>query len=125
MGLFTCPFEIGNLNGDRFQQVEGLVATSTMYTSIPASILQDLGVAPTETIEFELADGSTAERQLGDARARVSGKEVLTTVIFGQDTDSVLLGAYTLERAHLAVDPHRQQILPVRPRLGQNKQPAA
>ena len=118
MGLFTWPFDIGNLSGDRFQTVEGLVDTGATYSSIPANILRDLGIEPTETVEFELTDGTTTERQLGDARARVEGKEVLTTVIFGQDTDSPLLGAYTLERAHLTVDPHARQILPTRPRLG-------
>lgn len=118
MPPFTHPFAIANLNGDRFQTIEGLVDTGATYSSIPANILQDLGIEPTETVEFELADGSTIERQLGDARARIEGKEVLTTVIFGQDTDSILLGAYTLERAHLTVDPHAQQIRPTRPRLG-------
>ena len=118
MPPFTHPFAIGNLNGDRYQTIDALANTGATYTSIPANILQDLGVEPTETVEFELTDGTTTERQLGEARARVEGKEILTTVIFGQDTDSALLGAYTLERAHLTVDPHARQILPTRPRLG-------
>ena len=119
MGLFSWPFEIGNLNGDRFRQVEGLVDTGATYSSVPGDILRSLGIEPTETIEFELADGSAIERQLGDVRARVEGKEILTTVIFGENDDSILLGDYTLERAHLAVDPYERRILPVRPRLCQ------
>ncbi len=119
MGLFSWPFEIGNLNGDCFRQVEGLVDTGATYSSVPGNILRDLGIEPTETIEFELADGSAIERQLGDARARVEGKEILTTVIFGENDDSILLGTYTLERAHMAVEPYQRQILPVRPRLCQ------
>ena len=123
MGLFSWPFEIGNLNGDRFRQVEGLVDTGATYSSVPGDILRDLGIEPTETIEFELADGSAIERQLGDARVRVEGKEILTTVIFGENDDSILLGAYTLERAHLAVDLYERRILPTRPRLCQTGRP--
>ena len=120
MGLFTWPFEIGNLNGGPFERVEGLVDTGATYCSVPGNILRGLGVEPTETLEFEMADGRIIERQLGDVRARVEGKEVLTTVIFGEEGDSVLLGVYTLERAHLGVDPFDRRIVPVRPRLGQN-----
>ena len=87
MGLFTWPFEIGNLNGGSFEQVEGLVDTGATYSAVPTAILRNLGIEPTETQEFELADGRTIERQLGDARVRVEGKEVLTTVIFGEEGD--------------------------------------
>ena len=120
MGLFTWLFEIGNLNGGPFERVEGLVDTGATYSSVPAGILHNLGIEPTETQEFEMADGRTIERQLGDARVRVEGKEVLTTVIFGEEGDSILLGVYTLERAHLGVDPFGRRIVPLRPRLGEN-----
>ena len=106
MGLFSWPFEIGNLNGDTFEWVEGLVDTGATYSSLPASTLRRLGVEPTEMVEFELADGSVTQRALGDARARVEGREVITAVIFGDESDSALLGSYTLERVRLAVDPY-------------------
>lgn len=71
MGLFPWPFGIGNLNGDNFEWVEGLVDTGAAYSSLPASTLRRVGVEPTETVEFELADGSVIEKLLGDARARI------------------------------------------------------
>ena len=117
MGLFNWPFEVGGLNGDRFEWVEGLVDTGGSYSSLPASTLRRVGIEPTEIMEFELADGTIIERQLGDGRARVEGKEVLTTYIFGDETDTPLLGAYTLERVHLAVDPHGRRLIPVRASL--------
>lgn len=117
MPPFTHPFAIANLNGDRFQTIDALVNTGATYSSIPANILQDLGVEPTATVEFELTDGTTTERQLGEARAKIADKEIRTPVIFAPDTAPTLLGAYTLERAHLTIDPHAQQIIPTRPRL--------
>ena len=117
MGLFTWPFEIGNLSGDNFEWVEGLVDTGATYSLVAADTLYRLGVEPTETIEFDLADGSTIERKVGDARARVEGKEVITAVIFGEEGDSALLGVYTLERTGLAVDPHGRHLIPVRASL--------
>ncbi len=117
MGLFPWPFEIGNLSGDRFERVEGLVDTGATYSSLPASTLRRLGIEPTETVEFELADGRVIERLLGDARARVEGKEVITIVIFGDETDSPLLGSYTLEGVRLAVDSYGKRLIPVRASL--------
>ena len=114
MGLFSWPFEAGNLNGDSFEWVEGLVDTGATYSSLPASTLLRLGVEPTETVEFELADGSIIERQLGDGRARVEGREVITAFIFGDETDSALLGSYTLERVRLAVDSYGRRLIAVR-----------
>ena len=117
MGLFTWPFEIGSLNGDALEWVEGLVDTGAIYSSVPASTLRRLGVEATEVVEFELADGSVIERPLGDARARVEGREVITAVIFGDETDSALLGSYTLERVRLAVDSYGRRLIPVRASL--------
>ncbi len=117
MGLFSWPFEIGNLNGDSFEWVEGLVDTGATFSSLPASTLQRLGVEPTETVEFELADGSVIQRPLGDAKARIEGMEVITAVIFGDESDSALLGAYTLERVRLAVDCHGRRLVPIRASL--------
>ena len=117
MGLFTWPFEIGNLNGDRFEWIDGLVDTGATYSLVPAGILSDLGVNPTESVEFDLADGSTIERQLGDVRVRVEGREVITIVIFGDEGDSTILGAYALEGVRLGVDPHGRRLIPVRASL--------
>ena len=117
MGLFTWPFEIGNLNRDRFEWVEGLVDTGATYSSVPVSTLRSVGIEPTETVEFELADGSIIERQLGEVRVRLGGREVTTIAIFGNEGDSTILGAYTLEGVRLGVDPHGRRLIPVRASL--------
>lgn len=117
MGLFSWPFEIGPLNGENFEWVEGLVDTAATYSSLPASTLHRLGIEPTESVEFELADGSIIHRPLGEARAKVEGIEVITAVIFGNEYDSPLLGSYTLERVRLAVDCYGRQLIPVRASL--------
>ena len=117
MGLFSWPFEIGPLNGESFEWVEGLVDTGATFSSLPASTLHRVGVEPTEIIEFDLADGSSIARQLGEARARVEGREIITAVIFGEETDAPLLGAYTLERVRLAVDSYGRRLIPVRASL--------
>ena len=117
MGLFSWPFEIGSLNGDSFEWVEGLVDTGATFSSLPASTLSRLGVEPSELVEFELADGSVIQRQLGDAKIRVEGLEAITAVIFGDESVSPLLGAYTLERVRLAVDCHGRRLVPVRASL--------
>ena len=82
-----------------------------------SSELQKLGVIEEEREEFELADGSVREYPLGETRVRVNGREVSTVVVFGEEESSPILGAYTLERLMLAVDPRNQRLMRVRAHL--------
>ena len=114
MGTFNHPLEIGSLDGQNYLTVDALVDTGSTYTVAPASLLRGLGITPQERIEFELANGGVIERSIGEARVRVDGRSAITLVVFGDEGDSALLGAYTLEGVRLAVDPVRKRLIPTR-----------
>ena len=114
MGTFHHQVEVSGMDGQRFETLEALVDTGSTYTVIPASLLRGLGIAPQERIEFELADGRIIERDIGEARIRVDGRNATTLVVFGDEGVSSLLGAYTLEGVRLAVDPVNQRLIPTR-----------
>ena len=80
---------------------------------LPSTLLRQLRVDPTERIEFELANGTIVEREIGETLVRLNGRAVRTIVVFG-DEGRALLGAYTLEGLRLGVDPMRMRLVPVR-----------
>ena len=112
MGTFSHPLEVGDPQGQRFEQVETLVDTGATFTVLPANLLQRLGVSYQRTIRFRLADGSILEREAGETVVRLNGLVLTTTVVFGEEGAPSLLGAVTLETALLAVDPVRQELVP-------------
>ncbi len=114
MVAFTIPIEIGDPAGRRFERLDALVDTGATFTVVPASLLNALGVEPNESMTFELADGTSREFALGETRARVDGREVSTVVLFGGENATPLLGAYTLERLMLMVDPGSQRLVRAR-----------
>jgi len=113
MGLFNITIQIANLNGDHFEDVEAMADTGAVTTVIPRSILAGLGINPTRRETFQYAGGEQVQLDMAEARVRVSERETVTWVIFGEDRMSPLLGAYTLTGAFLAVDPYNQQLIPV------------
>lgn len=112
MSIFHYPLEVTGPNSSGFQEVIALVDTGATFTQIPATLLQNLGVLPTETVRFRLANGSTLQRAIGETQVRIEGQIVNTVVVFGEDNADALLGVYTLERALLAVDPAGQRLIP-------------
>ena len=112
MSIFRYPLEITGPDTGEFRQVMALVDTGATFTQAPATLLRQLGVQPTETVRFRLADGSTIRRATGETRVRLEGQTVNTVVVFGDDNADALLGVYTLERALLAVDPAGQRLIP-------------
>ncbi len=112
MGIFHATIEIGDPAGQRFESVDALVDTGASYTSVPASLLERLGVKREDRMAFVLADGSQHEKEIGQTWVRVDGKRVITIVIFGEDEAPALLGAYTLEGVRLAVDPVNKRLIP-------------
>jgi clan AA aspartic protease len=113
MGAFRVSFEIGTPQGTRFETVGGLVDTGAAYTWMPGELLRRLGVAPNRTLPFGLADGTVIERDIGETRVRLNGRELTTLVVFGDEASVPLLGAYTLEGFALAVDPVNRRLVPV------------
>ena len=112
MGTFRVAIEIGDPRGERYEQVEALVDTGATYTTAPASLLHGLGVTPHDRVPFILADGRRIERDVGQTWVRVDGKSVISLVVFGEESEEALLGAYTLEGVRLTVDPANQRLVP-------------
>ena len=115
MSTFYYPIEISSLASNDSIEVEALVDTGAFFTTLPAQLLQELGVQPTDSQEFRLANGQTMRMDLGDAQISIDGRSVNTLVAFGPDEGLNLLGAYTLEGLRLSVDPTNARLEPLGP----------
>ena len=99
-------------DGQQAQDVEATVDTGAAYTTLPGSLLRELGIEPMDKGVFLLADGRRVEMDIGRAWATVDGSSEVTLVVFGEDDAPALMGAYTLEGLRLAVDPIAQRLVP-------------
>ena len=117
MGTFVVQIEIGDLRGEKFEDVEALVDTGATTTVVQGSTLRRLGIVPTRRETFEYAGGQQVKFDMAEAKARVAGRETTTWVIFGEEGTTALLGAYTLEGVLLGVDPYSQKLIPVRGKM--------
>jgi aspartyl protease family protein len=114
MGLTTLEMEVGNpANPSVMEKVEFLIDSGAVYSVVPTPILERLGIKPLATEEFRLADGSKIVRSKGGAVFRHGERIGVADVIFGEEGDSVLLGAFTLEALGLALDPLRRDLKPL------------
>ena len=51
-----------------------MVDTGSTYTSLPESVLEDLGIEREETDVFELEDNRLVEYAMGETRVRLEGR---------------------------------------------------
>ena len=112
MGTFKWPLRISSMDRRQVQDIEATVDTGAAYTTLPASLLNKLGVEPTGKRRFLLADGRRVDLDYGRAWATINGDSEVTIVVFGEDDAPPLLGAYTLEGLALAADPTSQRLVP-------------
>src|SRR3990170_2990948 len=113
MGTFRERIEIAASEQGPFEAVEALVDSGATYTSVPASLLERLGVPAIDTETFIMADGTRHERKVGEAVVRVDGRTRTTMVIFGDEDSLPLMGAITLEAFSLAVDMRNRRLVRV------------
>ncbi len=100
-------------NAEVRQSVDFLVDSGTTYSFVPREVLLRLGIAPHSRQRFRIADGSTIERDRGDALFFYKSQRGAAPVIFGEPDDAVLLGAVTLESLGLVLDAVRRDLLPL------------
>ena len=112
MGTVKVAIEVGNPQGDRFEELEVEADTGSTFTAVPREMLERLGVPGSRTVQATLADGSAAPVDVGETLIRLEGQEFHSFVIFAEEGEPSLLGVVTLEEALLAVDPVAGRLIP-------------
>jgi len=114
VGLTVLDVEVGNpANPEITEKIEFLIDSGAIYSVVPTPVLERLGIRPLATQEFRLADGSRISRMKGVAVFRYGERVGGADVIFGEEGDSTLLGAFTLEALGLSLDPLRRELKPL------------
>lgn len=114
MGLTVLEIDVGNLAApDTTERIEFLIDSGAIYSVVPSEVLGRLGIQPLAEQEFRLANGMKITRKKGGALFRYGNRVGVSDVIFGEEGDSLLLGAFTLEALGLALDPLRRELRPL------------
>lgn len=114
MGMTVIEIEVGNpARPEVTERIEFLIDSGAIYSVVPAPVLDRLGIRPLREEEFRLADGTKIVRKKGIALFRYGDRVGGADVIFGEEGDSVLLGAFTLEALGLSLDPLRRELRPL------------
>lgn len=114
MGLTEIPLEVANpADPDTSVTVTCLVDSGATYSVLPRAVLAGLGIKPLAREKFRLADGQLIERDKGVAVFRYAGRAGGSDVVFGEEGDAELCGAFTLEALGLALDPLRRELHPI------------
>ncbi len=114
MGLTSLEIEVGNpANPDATEKLEFLIDSGAIHSIIPGAVLNRMNIRPLTTQEFRLADGTKIARRKGVALFRLGDRVGGADVIFGEEGDSTLLGASTLEALELSLDPLRRELRPL------------
>ncbi len=112
MGLTVLNVEVGNpVKPGETEKLEFLIDSGAIYSVVPAYVLEKFGLVPLSEEEFRLADGTRISRKKGWAMFRYGQKVGVADVIFGEEGDSTLLGAFTLEALGPALDPIKRELI--------------
>jgi predicted aspartyl protease len=96
----------------KVRECEFLVDSGAVYSVVPRKVLKVLGIKPTSSQEFILANGEVIKRPVGNAYFEYQGKIRAAPVIFG-DEGVFLLGATTIEALGMILDPIRRELKPL------------
>lgn len=106
MGTFRVDVEVENPGapGVRHEVRSVLIDTGAEITSLPATVLEQLGIRPYREMRFRQADGSAFSRRIGGVKIHVGGTATFVDVVFGEPGDIILLGARSMEGLNLEID---------------------
>lgn len=96
MGVFQVELEVGDPAGERYETVAALVDSGASYTTLPESLLRELGLEAYETRPFIAADGRRIEREYGETRLKLNGRRSTSPVVFASDDAMPLIGRHYL-----------------------------
>jgi len=114
MGLTTVRIQLANVaHPKRAVELDLLVDSGAVYSVVPAAVLKRLGIKPLAREEYRLANCEMITRRKGGALFRYGTRVGVADVIFGEEGDMNLLGAFTLEALGLSLDPLKRELNPL------------
>lgn len=76
--------------------------------------MDSLDIEPYGEMSFALADGTSIKRKLSSAYFKYEGEDGPAPVVYGEEGDTALLGATTLDAIGLVVNPLTRTLHPIR-----------
>ena len=114
MGMTFVNVKVANpADPARSIEEQFLVDSGAVYSLVPRPRLEQIGIEPHSRRSFILANGEQVAREIGTAIFEYQGRRGDSLVIFGEEGDSALLGATTLEGFGLILDPFRRELKPL------------
>ena len=115
MGITEVAVEVSNPRDQtQWRKLDLIADTCAIFSIIPRITLEQLGIILYAEETFHLADGSEIRRQMGDVFIRIDGKARTVPTIFGEPTDTPLLGVTALEILGYTVDPRTRKLEPTK-----------
>lgn len=94
--------------------VNFLVDSGATYTLLPHQTWRAIGLTPTRSVEFSLADATTIERLVSECFIELPQGKAHSPVVLGEPGDEALLGTVTLEILGLVLNPFSRELRPMR-----------
>lgn len=98
----------------RWQKLDLIADTGAIFSVIPRTVLDQLGITSYADEAFYLADGSEIRLPLGDVFVRIDGKARAVPTIFGEPNDTPLLGVTALGILGFTVNPRTRKLEPTK-----------
>ncbi len=109
---FRCPIEIGPRDGSRFQRVIVVAGSENIYSVLPSTLLEMLGVETAWESRFTLPGGGWEMLPMAEVRMRIDGQERTTICVYGKPDGEPILGRHTLAAFGLAADHEAGKLVP-------------
>lgn len=108
---FHCPIEISPRDGSRFQRVIVVAGSENIYSVLPSTLLEMIGVVPEWESRFTLPGGGWEMLPMAEVRMRIDGHERTTICVYGKADGDPILGRHTLAAFGLAADHEEQKLI--------------
>ena len=113
MGFTFVKVRVYSLDMSRHEDVELLVDSKALFTSISRSVLEKLGLKPIARCKLRTFGGEVVERNVGGAVIEYEGRRAVVPIIFGEPGDAQVLGVTALEALGYQLDPVTKRLKPV------------
>lgn len=113
MGFAYIALRVYSVDLSSVEEVEVLVDSGALFTSIPRSTLERLGLKPVARRRLRVYGGGVVERDIGGAAVEYGERRAVVPVVFGEPEDTPVLGATALESLGYQVDPVSKMLKPI------------